>query len=274
MKNIKFEFYSQLFFMKISFSKYHGAGNDFIILDNRLSTFDRLSTIQIQFLCDRHFGIGADGLMTIQNDPGYDFRMVYYNSNGKEGSMCGNGGRCITRFAQKLGIIEKTARFITIDGEHEASIAGNNIKLRMTDVSLIENTTDYFHLNTGSPHYVTFVKDVMSMDVITEGRKIRYNDRFKEKGINVNFVEITENNIVVRTYERGVEDETLSCGTGVVASAVVSAYNKPDGNYNANIKTKGGNLSVSFRKINNENYQQILLTGPAEFVFDGEIILH
>lgn len=259
--------------MKIPFSKYHGTGNDFIILDNRQSSFDKLSTAQIQFLCDRHFGIGADGLMTIQNDPKYDFRMVYFNSDGKGGSMCGNGGRCITRYAQKLGLVEKTAHFITIDGAHEASIDDNNIKLLMTDVSFIDKEPDYFHLNTGSPHYVTFVKDVISLDVVTEGRRIRYSDTFKAKGTNVNFVEISDKSIFVRTYERGVEDETLSCGTGVVASSIASTYDKPNGEYNIFITTKGGELSVSFSKISNENYQHIFLTGPAEFVFEGEITL-
>lgn len=259
--------------MKIPFNKYHGAGNDFIIIDNRHSEFSKLSTKQIAFLCDRHFGIGADGLMSIQNDTNYDFRMVYYNSDGKEGSMCGNGGRCITRFAQKLGLIKQSAHFITIDGVHDSFINENKIKILMTDVSFIDKEFGYFHLNTGSPHYVTFVKDVLSMNIFTEGKKIRYSDKFKTKGTNVNFVEKTDSGIIVRTYERGVEDETLSCGTGAVASAIVHAYDHPNGEYNTHIKTKGGELTVSFKKISNENYQQIYLTGPAEFVFEGEIIL-
>ncbi len=259
--------------MEISFYKYHGAGNDFIIIDNRTFYYDNMTFEQRKILCDRRYGVGADGLMFIQPCGKSDFRMVYFNSDGNEGSMCGNGGRCIVAFANKIGMIKQSTKFDTIDGFHEATIEGNQVKLLMSDVVYIDNESDYFFLNTGSPHYVKFVEGLSEMDVFTEGRKVRNNKRFKEKGTNVNFAERTNDGLFVRTYERGVEVETLSCGTGVVATAIVSAFDKSAGNYIIPITTKGGELQVSFQKTDTENYQQIWLKGPTEFVFSGKIIL-
>ena len=216
--------------MKIQFYKYHGTGNDFILIDNRKKEIN-LDTHQIAMLCDRHFGIGADGLMMLENAAGYDFRMVYYNSDGNESTMCGNGGRCITAFAHKLGLIENHASFVAIDGVHHAKInADKNISLDMIDVTNIEHYEDHLILNTGSPHYITWVKDTDKVDVFYEGRKIRNHERFQPKGININFVQRLNDGIKVRTYERGVENETLSCGTGVTAAAA-KRYKCSDYNY-------------------------------------------
>lgn len=270
-KKITFE---QLIFykMKINFYKYHGAGNDFILLDDRENKYNILSYQQIAFLCHRRFGIGADGLMLLQNHPEYNFKMIYYNSDGHEGSMCGNGGRCITAFAAMLGIIKEKTNFLASDGPHEAYIQENgSIKLRMSDVFNVEINEDYFFIDTGSPHYVTFRKNVVSEDVLTEGRKIRYNERFSKEGTNVNFVEKKGDHIFVCTYERGVEEETLSCGTGVVASALAAIKNKAAGFYQINAKTKGGDLSVYCTKVSDTIFNNIWLEGPAAFVFEGEI---
>ncbi|HBX53177.1 MAG: diaminopimelate epimerase [Bacteroidetes bacterium RIFOXYA12_FULL_35_11] len=260
--------------MKINFYKYHGAGNDFILLDDRENKYNMFSYQQIAFLCHRRFGIGADGLMLLQNHPDYDFKMIYYNSDGHEGSMCGNGGRCIVSFANKLRMISEKTTFLASDGAHEAYLEKDGIiKLRMSDVFNIEKAEDYFFLNTGSPHYVTFRKNVLSEDILTEGRKIRYNERFSKEGTNVNFVEKKSDHIFVCTYERGVEEETLSCGTGVVASALAAIKNKTPGFYQINAKTKGGNLSVYCTKVSDTVFNNIWLEGPAAFVFDGVITL-
>lgn len=259
--------------MKIKFSKYQGTGNDFVILDNRGNEYADLSNAQVKLLCDRKFGIGADGLMLLNTHPAFDFEMIYYNADGNEGSMCGNGGRCLVKFAYHSGIVKQSYRFIATDGPHDAEIDSNGqVKLKMKDVDEISEGDDYSLLNTGSPHYVTFVQDVKSVDVFDEGRKIRYSKTFAKEGVNVNFVEtIDDDTIYVRTYERGVEAETLSCGTGVTASALVAAHNE-NGFNGVNVQTPGGSLSVEFSASKDGNeFSNIWLIGPAELVFKGEI---
>jgi len=256
----------------MTFYKYHGAGNDFILLDNRNGSI-KLSTEQVAHLCDRHLGIGADGLMLLEHADGYDFRMVYYNADGKESTMCGNGGRCMAAFAKSLGIIENTSSFIAIDGPHEAAIAQNGlITLHMNDVHDIHINDGYTILNTGSPHYVIWVKDVKNTDVYNEGKKIRNKPEYQPDGINVNFVQLIGGKLSVRTYERGVEDETLSCGTGVTAAAIAVTA-KFMGEFSTDVETPGGNLEVSFIKNDPDMASNITLTGPAAFVFKGEIMV-
>lgn len=261
--------------MLLDFYKYEGAGNDFILVDDRKSSFPLLQHDLVKHLCDRRFGIGADGLMLLRSRPGYDFDMIYFNSDGREGSMCGNGGRCIAAFAQKLGIIENKARFMAVDGEHMAIISAENyVRLKMTDVSEIESGSGFYYLNTGSPHYVKFAKSVKDIDVFREGRSIRYNLRFKDVGTNVNFVEDFDDYIFVRTYERGVEDETLACGTGVVASAISACLYRHYDKISCSISVKvmGGQLKVSLNKSGNL-FTDIWLEGPATFVYNGSISL-
>lgn len=258
--------------MKVKFYKYQGVGNDFVILDNRDGRFNDLTTKQISLLCDRRFGVGADGLMLLNKKEGCDFEMIYFNADGNESSMCGNGGRCLTRFAQKMGINKSTYHFKAIDGMHESEIdMDNNVRLKMQDVDKVEKHNSYSILNTGSPHFIKFTGKIMDVDVVATGREIRFSPAFEKEGINVNFVEaIGEDCIFVRTYERGVEDETLSCGTGVTAAALLSAHN--DNGFNrVEVKTPGGKLSVEFDKIDDEHYRNIWLCGPAELVFNGEI---
>lgn len=252
-----------------NFYKYQGTGNDFIIFDNRDGKCDDFSSEMIEKLCNRRFGIGADGLMFLNKSENYDFKMRYFNSDGNEGSMCGNGGRCIVAFAKKLGVISEKTQFEAIDGIHFAEFTDENIvKLKMNDVAEIQQQNNDFILNTGSPHFVRFVENVEQVDVFNEGRKIRYSEQFP-KGINVNFVQIiSENEIYVRTYERGVEEETLSCGTGVTAASIASFFKTK--NQKFNIKTKGGNLRTQF-EIENQNFHNVWLEGKAEFVFIGEI---
>ncbi|MEY4777733.1 MAG: hypothetical protein RIS13_481, partial [Bacteroidota bacterium] len=204
--------------MEIKFYKYQGTGNDFVILDNRDGEYSGMSEEQVQFLCDRKFGIGADGLMLLETIEGFDFRMKYFNADGKEGSMCGNGGRCLVQFAKDMGISCSHYHFLAVDGPHEAEIDSKGlIRLKMQDVNAINLDGADKVLDTGSPHYIRFMDDLNHLDVFTEGRKIRYNNQYREKGINVNFVFRDNDGIRVRTYERGVENETLSCGTGVTA---------------------------------------------------------
>jgi diaminopimelate epimerase len=258
--------------MKIEFYKYEGTGNDFIIIDNRDKKLKANNKELWKKLCDRHFGIGADGLMLLQKKKGYDFEMVYFNADGNESSMCGNGGRCITHLAKKLGIIKgKSANFIAIDGKHEAIFTDKDtVKLKMNDVKSITNYKTYYVLNTGSPHYVTMVKNVVSLPVKVDGRTIRNREPFKKDGINVNFVEVLQGKIpMLRTYERGVEDETLSCGTGTVATALVLASKGLSSDkYHCDIKTMGGMLRVWFIQ-QKESFKNIWLEGPATFVFKG-----
>jgi len=259
--------------MELQCYKYQGTGNDFVLIDNREKKIS-LTTEQIKWLCDRRFGIGADGLMLLELEPGIDFKMVYFNSDGNESSMCGNGGRCITAFAKYLGIVTTHAKFLAIDGIHEAKISDELVSLKMNDVREVEAGEGYFYLNTGSPHYVKFVNALENFDVYTEGKKIRNNDRFVFEGTNVNFIEKKDNELFVRTYERGVENETLSCGTGVTAAALVAALKgvSTDKN-NCSIKTLGGNLNVKFEKVLEITFYNIWLEGPANFVFKTTIEL-
>lgn len=258
--------------MKIKFDKYQGTGNDFILMDNRENSYDTITTDQVKAMCDRHFGIGADGLMLLNKKENFDFEMIYFNADGNKGSMCGNGGRCIVQFAYSLGIKKNEYVFSATDGEHKAELDLNKeASLKMNNVTDVKFSLDHYILDTGSPHYVQFVKEVEKMDVVTEGRKIRNSKEFAKEGINVNFVEILgDDKIFVRTYERGVEDETLSCGTGVTASALVAAHNE-NGFNRVEVKTKGGNLSVEFEKKSETGFENIWLCGPVSFVFSGEI---
>jgi diaminopimelate epimerase len=258
--------------MIIEFYKYQGTGNDFVLLDNRSGKYSSLSNEQIAFLCHRRYGIGADGLMLLQQREGYDFEMIYFNADGAVGSMCGNGGRCIVLFAHHLGVVREKAFFIASDGPHEAKVSANeHIELKMIDVSGIHTEDDVTILDTGSPHYVKVVTDLPSFDVDAEGKKVRYSDLYKEKGINVNFIEkVDSSNFKIRTYERGVEDETYSCGTGVVASSIASSILGDKKNNSFTIQSKGGELKVNF-EIENNSFKNIWLSGPTVKVFEGDI---
>ena len=257
--------------MIIQFHKYQGTGNDFIILDNRKREYSSLTTDQIRRLCDRRFGIGADGLMTLNEKAGYDFEMKYYNADGREGSMCGNGGRCMVKFAYQLGIHRNDYKFWAADSDYEAEIDTDGlVSLKMKNVDGVKKRHGDFILDTGSPHYVKLVNDVMGEDVYKKGRDIRYSKDFEEEGINVNFVEQAgEDEIIVRTYERGVEDETYSCGTGVTAAALV-CYHNENGFNEVEVKTLGGTLSVEFDRLDDDHYANIWLSGPAEKTFEGK----
>lgn len=278
--------------MKTHFYKYQGTGNDFVIIDDRQKTFQIQNQPLIEKLCDRRFGIGADGLILLQNHPDFDFEMVYFNSDGRPSTMCGNGGRCIAAFAKFLGVIDenKVGSFIAADGPHKVTFEGDKVSLQMKDVDATSTRNDNkdYVLNTGSPHYVVFVEkdELDNIDIVTEAHKIRYNDEFKKEGINVNFVEIVaEGQIKVRTYERGVEDETFSCGTGVVASSIASylhstqkeSFSKNGQNqvFHTKVQTKGGNLAVSFKISENVNvsFEDVWLIGPAVQVFEGDVEL-
>lgn len=257
--------------MQLHFYKYHGTGNDFVVLDNRTGEVS-LHKEQVHHLCHRRFGIGADGLMLLNARKGYDFEMKYYNADGSESTMCGNGGRCLVKFAFDRGILKRDYRFLAVDGEHQASIdMDGTVALKMNNVSQVRYDHGSYILDTGSPHYVQFVDDVMHVNVVERGRHIRYSDAFKEKGINVNFVQQTEDVdlIIVRTYERGVEDETWSCGTGVTAAALVCFHNE-NGYNRVDVKTKGGRLSVEYDKIE-DRYENIWLIGPAVKVYEGDV---
>lgn len=260
--------------MIISFFKYQGTGNDFIMIDNRSRNL-QLTVEQIRFLCSRTFGIGADGLILLEPEPGMNFKMVYFNSDGNPSSMCGNGGRCIVAFAAQLGIVSGKANFLASDGIHEAQLLSDGqVALKMGDVKQIEKTPEYYFLNTGSPHVVKFSTNVNAINVVEEGRRIRNNERFAAEGTNVNFIEPEGDAVYVRTYERGVENETLSCGTGVTAAALVAALEgKSSAKNSCELLTKGGRLKVSFERVLDQNFYNIWLTGPAEFVFKGEIEL-
>lgn len=260
------------------FYKFHGNGNDFIIIENRDGSLN-LTNAEIMELCDRKFGIGADGLMLLLNSSELDFEMVYYNSDGNVGSMCGNGGRCIAAFAYSLGLVGSKMKFMAIDGAHEAEVVGVisdgsewDIKLQLSDVISVDSNDGYYFLDTGSPHYVEFVGKVAEIDVNTEGRKTRYSEKFAPDGTNVNFVENADDRIFVRTYERGVEQETLSCGTGVTAASIATFLE--NGKSNICVHTTGGDFRVDFHhsKENGKDiFKEIWLRGPATLVYEGEI---
>jgi diaminopimelate epimerase len=255
--------------MKLTFHKYQGTGNDFIIIDNRSGVFDANRRDLIKKLCDRRFGIGADGLMLLENTPGFDFKMVYFNSDGNESTMCGNGGRCLVKFAYNLDVFTHNTTFLAVDGPHLASVDGEVVKLKMIDVVGFESNSHDFFLNTGSPHYVEFVNNIEKYDVFSNGEKVRNDSRFSPGGTNANFVEqIGDNAIYVRTFERGVEDETYSCGTGVTAAALVSSTKGIQSP--VAVKTLGGDLSVQFER-KELGFINIYLNGPAVKVFEGTI---
>ena len=258
--------------MQLHFYKYQGTGNDFVILNNLDGTNTGLTQEQVAFLCHRRFGIGADGLMLLNSLPGYDFEMKYYNADGRESTMCGNGGRCLVKFAWDLGIVKTTYRFLASDGEHEATVKeDSSVALKMHDVDRIVMQDGNYIVNTGSPHYVLLRNNIMELDVYKKGRDIRYSPQFRNEGINVNFVEQMDDShqIKVRTYERGVEDETYSCGTGVTAAALVCSHNENGFNYVA-VQTKGGKLGVEYDK-RDSHFENIWLIGPAQRVFEGTI---
>ncbi|MBV6443091.1 MAG: diaminopimelate epimerase [Haliscomenobacteraceae bacterium CHB4] len=272
---------------KMKFWKYQGAGNDFVMLDQRQHRWlTRENTEKIAWLCDRRFGIGADGLILLENRSGYDFEMIYFNADGRESTMCGNGGRCIAAFARHLGIIGQHGRFWAIDGGHEAVITAKEqddsgetgirwwVELKMSDVQNIEREGNVFILNTGSPHYIRFENEVQQLDMVREGRTVRYSDRFKNEGINVNLVHLNaDGSLNIRTYERGVEDETLACGTGVTAAALASCLYRgmESGQAEIPVHARGGDLAVRFTLNKNGTVSDIWLCGPATLVFEGEI---
>ncbi|AKA33702.1 Diaminopimelate epimerase [Flagellimonas lutaonensis] len=256
--------------LQLSFFKYQGTGNDFIIIDNRLEIFPKNNTKLVAFLCNRKFGIGADGLILLESDTMSDFKMVYYNADGHQSTMCGNGGRCIVAFARKLGIINDSTQFSAVDGLHSAHIANGLVTLYMNEVDEIRSKPKYHFLNTGSPHHVQLMEELDGMDVKLEGAKLRYG-LYGQEGSNINFVQKVDNDTFkVRTYERGVEDETLSCGTGVTAVAIAMHHYGNTSAEQIHIETIGGPLTVSFQK-KGDTYTNVTLTGPAEFVFKGEI---
>lgn len=254
----------------LHFSKFHGTGNDFVMIDNRNRHF-KPENEHVAKLCDRHFGVGADGLILIEEHPELDFTMRYFNADGKESTMCGNGGRCAVAFAKMLNMVRQSSvRFMASDGEHIAMIKDTAISLKMQDVSKVEKHDSYMFADTGSPHYVTFADDLNSIDVVSEGRKIRYSKPFQPGGTNVNFVRVmTPDRIFNRTYERGVENETLSCGTGSVAAAICAASLRQDDSNVMKVRTLGGELTVRYRKDASGGYRDIWLEGPAQHVFDG-----
>ena len=255
---------------QIRFYKYQGTGNDFVMIDNRDLEFPK-STELIEKLCDRRFGIGGDGLILLENDENSDFKMVYYNSDGNESTMCGNGGRCIVAFAHFLDIFEDKTTFDAIDGLHKAEIKNGIVKLKMIDVNNIKTDGSDFVLNTGSPHYVKYVEMLNNYNVFKNGNEIRNSETYKKEGINVNFVEpLSEKEIFVRTYERGVEDETYSCGTGVTAAALT--FMDKNNQTSVAVKVLGGQLKVYAEK-SGERFNDIWLEGPANQVFKGDISL-
>ncbi|WP_185877561.1 diaminopimelate epimerase [Blattabacterium cuenoti] len=268
---------------KINFFKIHGTGNDFIVINDIYNNiFNEQDQYFFKKLCNRHIGIGGDGVILIQKDYECDFYMKYYNSNGKIGSMCGNGGRCAIYLSRILGLLSNKNKsetlFKTIDGYHKGFIKSNNIisiELASIKKNKIEINPNYTFIDTGSPHHVIFCEKIIDINVCKIGKKIRYNNKYLKKGVNVNFVQINNLknnniNIQVRTYERGVENETLSCGTGVVASVIASVENRKikKNNNKIEVDTLGGKLWVSF-DIKNEEYQKIYLTGPVKLVFEG-----
>jgi diaminopimelate epimerase len=267
--------------MPIPFTKYHGAGNDFIMIDQREKTWiQRTDKALVAQMCHRRFGIGGDGLILLQHHEKFGVEMVYFNSDGGESTLCGNGGRCFTAFAKHLGLTQEKFRFLAIDGPHEAIVSNHPdgqqwhdwVELHMNDVTNIERLSDtVFVLDTGSPHYISFVLGLQDKDMVAEGRAVRYSDRFKNKGINVNLVETSTNDsLLIRTYERGVEDETLACGTGVTAAALAfSMRNGLQGQQYIPVSALGGNLAVRLLAKDEGIFTDIWLCGPAKRVYDG-----
>lgn len=255
--------------MQFTFYKYQGTGNDFVIIDNRQDIFPKNDTKLIAHICDRKFGIGADGLILLENHPKLDFKMVYYNADGNQSSMCGNGGRCLVHFAKFLGIITSEATFEAIDGAHRADISEEGtVSLKMNDVVKINREKDYIFLDTGSPHHISLCDTLDTFNVQAEGAKLRHNLYGKE-GANINFVKpLNDNNFAVRTYERGVEAETLSCGTGVTAVALAMHHSDKTQAEEVVLHTPGGQLKVRFQKTDG-GYNEIYLIGPAVQVFKG-----
>ncbi|GMQ25509.1 diaminopimelate epimerase [Algoriphagus sp. oki45] len=257
--------------MEITFYKYQGTGNDFVMVDDRGRRFDEKNLGLVRQLCDRKFGIGADGLILIRNHPDFDFEMIYFNADGSQ-SMCGNGARCAVAFASFLGIISSKTRFLAIDGPHEALISEGLVELLMGNVDTIESMAEDFFVNTGSPHHIRLVEDVHTYPVFEKGKTIRYDSVYSPGGTNVNFFQpLAEDEIFVRTYERGVENETLSCGTGVTAAAL--AFGSKNNQNLIKINTLGGKLSVKFQMGKKGGFENIWLIGPAEQVFSGKISL-
>ena len=255
--------------MPVNFFKYQATGNDFVIIDNLTNFFNKNDTKLIARLCDRRFGIGADGLILLESSSDFDFKMIYFNADGRESSMCGNGGRCIVDFARRLGIIKDTTIFTAIDGPHEAKIEASQISLKMQDVKLIENKAGGIILDTGSPHYVSMCKDLDNLNVQIEGSKIRNTSPFLEDGINVNFVDpIDSENFAIRTYERGVEGETLSCGTGATAVAIAMHASQKTNSNCITLQTQGGDLEVQFRS-KDASYVDVWLRGSVRYVYEG-----
>ncbi|MDG1528632.1 MAG: diaminopimelate epimerase [Polaribacter sp.] len=257
--------------MDITFHKYEGTGNDFIMIDNRNDAFPKNNSNLIHKLCDRHFGIGADGLILLENDSETDFKMMYFNADGKEGTMCGNGGRCIVAFTKKLKVISNKATFNAVDGLHHATIENNLVSLQMIDVNKVDIHDNFVFANTGSPHHVQLVKNIENYDVVFNGRKLR--NEYGDEGSNINFVEqLTESTFKVRTYERGVENETLACGTGATAVAVAMHKTNQTKSNQITLSVLGGELEVSF-SVENKQYKNVFLKGPATFVFKGKIAI-
>lgn len=258
--------------ISINFYKYQGTGNDFIMIDEIKGTSVNFNLELVKFLCNRRFGIGADGLIVLKPSIQEDFYMEYYNSDGNKGTMCGNGGRCLVKFAYDLGYISAFTSFEAVDGIHKAEISNDLVSLHMIDVNKVNVDSDgAYVLNTGSPHFVHFVKEKEKLNNIIEfGKQVRYSDLYRKEGINVNLVHPTgDNSITISTYERGVEDETYSCGTGVTAACLALAH-KLNSVGEIIVSTKGGLLSVSFDRFG-DGFKNIILTGPAKMVFKGTI---
>jgi diaminopimelate epimerase len=257
--------------MNISFYKYQGTGNDFVMIDNRDLQFPQDDVALVNHLCDRRFGIGADGLILLNPSDKYDFTMVYYNADGNEGTMCGNGGRCLVAFAYDLGVIKNKTTFDAVDGLHHATIENGLVDLQMIDVAKIELSENHAFLDTGSPHHVQLVNNIGEYDVFSNGKNIRYGAPYFEEGTNVNFAEkIDESTFRVRTYERGVENETLACGTGATAVAIAMFEQNQTAASKIKLQVEGGLLEVSFEK-ENTSFKNVFLKGPAKFVFEGTI---
>lgn len=254
--------------MHLSFSKYHGTGNDFIIADNRSGSFKPSSEI-VQALCDRRFGIGADGLILIESHSDADFLMNYFNRDGSQ-SFCGNGSRCAVSFFRELTGAVGALQFEAIDGRHYAISEGDNHRIAMRNCGWPQELDEGHYLHTGSPHVVVYVEDAEAVNVEAEGRRIRNGKRWRAEGTNVNFVTRKEDVLYVRTYERGVEHETLSCGTGVTAVALIDGWQH--GGNERRIFTPGGMLTVRW-KVDSKGYTDIELAGPAQKVFTGVVDL-